>query len=180
MKEIVQEESARLGIAALLGTPALEEIWRRHTIAGIESLLSHLEQRRWEFLAKEKHLTGTVAGHEAYGFIDLIFKNAEGGIVVADLKTGRPRKTNGKNLLKKGLFQLPFYSSLASRNGISPVAAACYIHLESSGSVTFEEISAAELEEMSEEFQERVREIVKNINQGRFPKRERKAFNARR
>jgi RecB family exonuclease len=131
-------------------------------------------------VAKEKHLTGTVAGHDAYGFIDLIFRTGEGGVVVADLKTGRPKGTNGRNILKKGLFQLPFYSSLASQNGISPVTSACYIHLESSGRVTFEEISAEELLQIREDFEERVREIAWKIDQGQFPKRERKEFNARR
>lgn len=179
VEKTVWEEGEKGNITALLGTPALAELWTRHTVEGIKSLLQQLEERGWSFQAKEVYLTGVVAGYEAYGFIDLIFKDGEGGIVVADLKTGSPKKISGRNILKEGLFQLPFYSSLAEQNGISPVNVACYIHLESNGRVTFREVSAAELRDIHEEFEMLVRDTVDNIHNGRFPMRERKVFHAR-
>ncbi len=120
-------------------------------------------------MESEKNLEGEIAGLPAAGRIDLIFKNPDGEYIVADLKTGKPKTVHAGNLIRKNLFQLPFYRNLAIQNGYTPLSEATYIHIEGNGNITFKSLKSNELKEINGEFEEKVLEIVESISLGSFP-----------
>ena len=72
-------------------------------------------------------------------------------------------------MLKEVKLQLPFYRNLALQNGYPPETAACYIHLEGNGDVTFEEITGDELDSIQDQFENLVKETVEKMRNGAFP-----------
>ncbi len=167
--DVVQHASDESGLEIMLGSRKLSEIWVTHTADAVEKLRKELTSRNWRYRGSEIRVEGTVAGYPAQGRIDLIFENQERSLVLADLKTGRPRGITVKNMLKENKLQLPFYRSLALQNGYAPVAAACYIHLEGNGDVTFEEITGNELDSIQDQFENLVVETVEKMRNGNFP-----------
>ena len=160
-------------LAANLGSATLAEIWMEHLVNGISSLTDRLAEKSWTFVESEKSLSGTIAGLPAGGRIDLIFKNEKEEYILADLKTGKPRPVTVTSLIKKNLFQLPFYRNLALQNGYTPLAEAAYIYMEGNGNITFKSLSNSDLAGINSEFEERVLEIVESIAQGKFPEKTR-------
>ncbi|MEA3266673.1 MAG: PD-(D/E)XK nuclease family protein, partial [Candidatus Fermentibacteria bacterium] len=156
-------------LASHLGSETLADIWIEHLVAGINSLTSMLAERNWTFVASEKYLTGKIAGEPASGRVDLIFKDQNGEYILADIKTGRPKAITARNLLRKNLFQLPFYRNLAIQNNLTPLAEATYIYMEGNGEITFKSLTGKELEQINEEFESRVLEILDSMVHGRFP-----------
>ena len=172
VRDIVMELARGAGLVKLLGSAELADIWTDHAVSGIEKLIAEVCRRGWRIHLTEESLTGTVAGYRARGRVDLVFTTAQGGLVLADLKTGRPRGCTAASMLKKNLLQLPFYCSLAMENGWSAVSSACYIHLEGSGELTIEEVSADEMKAIAPEFEELVTDTVEKIRAGVFPRKE--------
>lgn len=166
---IVQRTADESGLEIMLGSGKLAEIWVKHTAEAVERLRRELNSRNWTFRGSEIRLEGAVAGYPAEGRIDLIFESCGEGLVLADLKTGRPAGATGKNMLSRNKLQLPFYRSLALQNGYKPILSACYIHLEGNGEVTFEEVPGEELESIHDRFETKVRETVENMRNGVFP-----------
>ncbi|MCK5841363.1 MAG: PD-(D/E)XK nuclease family protein [Candidatus Sabulitectum sp.] len=157
-----------------LGSETLADIWIEHLVAGINSLTSMLADKDWDFVASEIHLTGEIAGEPAVGRVDLIFKNQKGEYILADLKTGRPKAITAGNLLRKNLYQLPFYRNLAIQNDLTPLAEATYIYMEGNGKITFKSLTGEELEGINGEFENRVLEILDFMVHGRFPENTKK------
>ncbi len=166
---IVKRICTQNSLVSHLGSETLADIWKEHLVTGINSLTSLLAEKEWAFHASEKHLTGKIAGQPASGRVDLIFKNKKSEYILADLKTGKPRAITAGNLLRKNLFQLPFYRNLAIQNGLTPLAEATYIYMEGNGKITFKSLTGEELEGINEEFENRVLEILDSMVHGRFP-----------
>ncbi len=167
--DVVRDICKEHNLSANLGSDVLLEIWMNHLVKGIESLVSNLEKKGWSFQFSEKKLNGTIAGFEAGGRIDLIFTDINGKYILADLKTGKPKTITAGNLLKKNLFQLPFYRNLALQNGFSNISEVTYIYMESNGTITFKSLTNMELQDLNPEFENRVIEIVESIRNGIFP-----------
>ena len=125
-------------------------------------------------------MEGSVAGFPAEGRVDLVFDCGGKGLVLADLKTGRPRGITAGNMLKEGRLQLPFYTALARQNGYTPVLSACYIHLEGNGDVTFEETSSGQLDSINDGFEAMVRETAEKMKSGAFPPEKEKKWRQKR
>ena len=170
----VLAEAERNNLRAMLGSQALASVWISNTCRGLEQMLLELNEKKWTFHDCEVEVKGTVAGYPARGRIDLIFTSDSGNFILADLKTGRPKEAKADNLIRKGLYQLPFYMELAIQNGCQPVSKVCYIHLQGTGDVTFEEISAADISSIKSDFENSVSDTVMNIHRGIFPFREEK------
>jgi len=167
--ETVREICMASGLSEHLGSDTLAAIWMENLVPGIGQLKEMLAEMRWTFIASEISLTGTVAGLLASGRIDLVFKCPQGGYILADLKTGKPPSVTPGNIITNNRFQLPFYRALAVQNGYSPLTAAAYIYLESSGEVSVKSLSNSELEGINSQFEERVLQIVEAISAGVFP-----------
>lgn len=167
--DTVRKICAEHNLAAHLGSECLAEIWIEHLVNGINNLSAELAEKNWNFEESERNLTGTIAGLPATGRIDLIFKNQNGKYILTDLKTGRPKAITAGNLIKKNLFQLPFYRNLAIQNGYTPLAEAAYIYMEANGQITFKSLTNNTLEDINHDFEERVLEIVESIALGKFP-----------
>ncbi len=165
----VQRAADESELEIMLGSEKLSEIWIKHTADAIEELRKELKRRNWRYMGSEIPVEGTVAGCPARGRIDLIFEDSPGQLILADLKTGRPRGITVKNMLKELKLQLPFYRNLALQNGYPPETAACYIHLEGNGDVTFEEITGDELDSIQDQFENLVKETVEKMRNGAFP-----------
>jgi hypothetical protein len=102
-----------------------------------------------------------------------MFTESQNGLILADLKTGRPGKITAGNMLKKNRLQLPFYRKLADGNGMGPISSACYMHLEGNGKVTIESVSREELDSIDHSFEEKVVSTVTAMKNGFFhPKKE--------
>ena len=158
-------------LSSHLGSEVLAEIWINHLVNGVTSLKNELSDKGWDFYDSEISLNGTVAGLPAGGRIDFIFKNQAGEFILADLKTGKAKKIAAGNLIKKNLFQLPFYRTLAIQNNFTPFAEAAYIYMEGNGLITFNTLTNSELEAMNDQFEERVTEITESIALGFFPEK---------
>ncbi len=172
VRDIVMGLAEGAGLVKLLGSAELADIWTDHAVSGIEKLIAEVSGRNWRIHLTEESLTGTVAGYSARGRVDLVFSNAQGDLVLADLKTGRPRGCTASSMLKKNLLQLPFYYFLARENRWQQVSSACYIHLEGSGDLTIEEVSSDEILALEPEFRELVTDTVEKIRAGVFPGKE--------
>jgi len=171
VEQVVESVCRSSNLTALLGSETLAHIWMQHLAQGITSLTAILDKKKWTLVETEKSLGGTVAGYPASGRIDLIFRNSENRYILADIKTGRPkslRNSRAVTIVKKGLFQLPFYWNLALQNGYTPLWGASYIHLMGNGSIEFRSLTEIELEEIQPEFNARVIEIVEAIHAGDF------------
>lgn len=173
--DTVQNICTERGLTAHLGSEILAEIWMEHLVKGISCLSAELAEKQWNFVESEKSLQGTIAGLPAGGIIDLIFKNRKGEYILADLKTGKPKAITADNLIRKNLFQLPFYRNLAIQNNYSPLSEATYIHMESNGKITFKSLTDRDLENTNGEFEERILEIVESFAQGKFPENTRES-----
>ncbi len=171
VKQVVESICRSSNLTALLGSETLAQIWMQHLAQGIASLIAILDEKKWTLVDTEKSLGGTVAGYPAGGRIDLIFNNSENRYILADIKTGKPkllRNSKAVTIVKKGLFQLPFYRNLALQNGYTPLWGASYIHLMSNGSIEFRSLTESELEAIQPEFETKVVEIIEAIHAGDF------------
>ncbi|RKZ01851.1 hypothetical protein DRQ21_09865 [Candidatus Fermentibacteria bacterium] len=169
--QVVKSVCLGSNLTALLGSETLAQIWMQHLTQGIIRLTAVLQENKWTLVETEKRLDGTVAGFPAGGRIDLIFRNTHNQYILADIKTGKPKSLKNRKtvtIVKNGLFQLPFYRNLAVQNGYTPVSEALYIHLMNNGSIELRSLTDAELESVQQEFETKVREIVKAINAGDF------------
>ncbi len=170
--DVINSICAEEKLSSHLGSETLAEIWISHLVNGVTALTKELSDRGWVLFASEIHLTGTIAGLPAGGRIDFIFKNQAGEFILADLKTGKAKQITARNLIKKNLFQLPFYRNLAIQNKYTPFAEAAYIYMEGNGLITFKTLTNSELEEINDQFEERVIEIAESITLGHFPEQQ--------
>ncbi len=160
-------------LVELLGSTTLATIWKEHLTKGIKTLKDQILEREWTLIETEKNLKGTIAGFSATGKVDLIFIDKENNYILADLKTGKPKKvrnTRKITVLKNNLLQLPFYRNLALQNNYKPLSLALYIHLEGDGNITFVPLTDIELESLNDEFEDKVRETVQSMLSGDFHK----------
>jgi hypothetical protein len=112
--EALRRACSHLRIEAALGSRELEELFLGSRVETVRRCLDALGSNGWKPLATEEDLNGTLGALEIRGRPDLLLEDADGKLVVLDLKTGRlpaPKETReGRG------FQLPFYHALVTQN----------------------------------------------------------------
>lgn len=150
-------------LVALLGSAAFALNYPVTLLDCVQRALAWFGREGLRPLATEKTVTGTIAGLNAAGRLDLLL-NSPAGLVALDLKTGSPDKTR-KPLEKPGLFQLPVYYALSREK---PVKMG-YLHVRKTGAPVLNGVSGSEIAEAMPEVEARILEIHEGISNGWFP-----------
>lgn len=156
------------GLDALLGSRDLEEIWLHRQVRVIRESLKRLAVQEWTFVSAELLLEGSLGVIPIRGRIDLVVRDADGCLVVIDLKTGKARPNT--ETAKGKLYQLPFYYSLLRQN--MPGEEIAYVRYASvsarePGALTG--FTGEQIEELMPDVTRRTEALADLVRQGSFP-----------
>ena len=130
VEDCLRRAASNRGLAAQLGSGAFEEAFVRRETPKLLALVRSMQPAGWTVEATEMSVTGSFAGRETRGRIDLVLAGPE-GTVLLDFKAGRPRSehTVRKRTRSGEMMQLPLYASLYSQLEEKP-AEVGYLYLE--------------------------------------------------
>ena len=130
VEQCVRRAASHAGLAAQLGSRAFEEAFVRRETPRLLALVNSMQPFGWTVEATEMSVTGTFAGRETRGRIDLVLAGPD-GTVLLDFKTGRSKsgKTVKRRTRRGEMVQLPLYASLYSQQDGKPERVG-YLYLE--------------------------------------------------
>ncbi|MBN1435351.1 PD-(D/E)XK nuclease family protein [Candidatus Fermentibacterales bacterium] len=165
VREVLEESCAAMRVEQALGSPALLECFIERQVRLTVGFLESIRHVPGDYTRSEVELEGTLGKVAMTGRLDLILTGPDGGCLVLDLKTGKPKdKAASRRLTLSGhLFQIPVYYALARQAGLGPRGAG-YLYvargLEWGGQPIFEGDEMDRLVDASAGWAERYRDLI--------------------
>jgi len=164
-----------LNLEAILGSRALLDTCLDNVAALLFKAFLFLREEQWTPLAAEKTLSAMLGDLPVRGRIDLLVRKPDGSLLVADVKTGKPKRLNNirKEIEAGVLYQPGVYRALVladpPMNATPETVSMAYVYIPEGQDAQIIELDAETLNELEGSFIANSIEVARLVTEGIFP-----------
>lgn len=164
-----------LNLEAILGSRALLDTYLDNVSTHLFNAFLFLGEEHWTPIAAEKTLSTMFGGLPVRGRIDLLVRRSDGSLLVADVKTGKPKSVNSiKGEIERGvLYQPGVYRALVladpSVDTTPESVSMAYIHIPEGQEARIIELDAETMDGLESSVIANSIEVAKLVTEGIFP-----------